>query len=362
MGNRVEASMQYRDLGPQKIKVSVICLGTWEFSQKGDWNQEGEVGDVAEFRKIVNAAIDAGVNFIDTAEEYGQSEEILGHILQGRREDVVLATKIDIDHWDYETVQRHITGSLNRLQTDYVELYQIHWPKHRVRSPRAGHRYLTMEEQDYQDIHASMTQLQEEGVIRIAGLSNFRLRHLQQFRKDAFKLIVSNQVPYSLLWRDYDQAKLLAFCRQHGMRYLTYSSLAQGLLTGKYDHTSTLAPIQEKNILFQEPIYSRAMQVVEVVKEIASEVDATPAQVALKWVIERPTTLSALVGVLNVNELEENVEATTIQLKPEQMDRLNQASLEFWAPMPADLELWDIINIQSNLEQLGLKSREPDGP
>jgi aryl-alcohol dehydrogenase-like predicted oxidoreductase len=146
------------------------------------------------------------------------------------------------------------------------------------------------------------------------------------------------------------------------MGYLTYSSLAQGLLTGRYDKTSTLAPIQEKNILFQEPIFSRAMQVVEVVKEIASEVDATPAQVALKWVIERPTTLSALVGVRNVTELEENVAAVSIQLKQEQLERLNQASLEFWTPMPADLELWDIINLQSNLDQLGLISRNDEGP
>ena len=97
------------------------------------------------------------------------------------------------------------------------------------------------------------------------------------------------------------------------------------------------------------------MPVVEVVQDIAAEVGATPAQVALKWVIERPTTLSALVGVQNVQELEENVEAVTIQLKPEQKDRLNKVSREFWAPMPADLELWDVINIPSNLERLGIK-------
>jgi len=356
--------MQYQDLGQQKIKVSRICLGTWQFSQDGRWSTNNDLIDIEEFRKIVNYAIDAGINFIDTAEEYGQgkSEEILGELLKGRREEVILATKIDVDHWDYETVYRHLQGSLDRLQTDYIDLYQIHWPKHLIRSPRAGHKYSAMTEKDCQDIHASMNRLQEEGLIKVAGLSNFRLHHLQQFRNDAYDLIVANQIPYSLLWRDYDQSDLLAFCHQHDIGYLTYSSLAQGLLTGKYTPSSPLTPVQKMNILFQEPVYSRAMQVVDVVQDIAADIDATPAQVALKWVIDRATTLSSLVGVRNVTELEENVEAVNIQLKPEQMDRLNQASLAFWAPMPADLELWDLINIQSNLEQLGLKSHESKGP
>jgi myo-inositol catabolism protein IolS len=360
MENWVETSMQYRDLGPQKIKVSAICLGTWQFSQDGRWSTDNGLLDVKEFRKIVNYAIDAGINFIDTAEEYGggKSEEILGELLKERREEVVLATKIDVDHWDYETVSQHFQGSLDRLQTDFIDLYQIHWPKHLVRSPRAGHTYSAMTAQDCQDIHTSMMRLQEEGHITVAGLSNFRLPHLQKFPKDAFERIATNQIPYSLLWRNYDQSDLLTFCQQHGIGYLTYSSLAQGLLTGKYTPHSALTPVQKMNVLFQEPVYSRALQVVQVVQAIAADLDVTPAQVALKWVIDRPTTVSALVGIRNVTELEENVEAVSIQLKQEQIERLNQASLAFWAPMPADLELWDIINLQSNLEQLGIKPRE----
>lgn len=322
--------MQYRELGRPMLKVSVICLGTAWF---GHWV---DAQPVDEYRRIVDYAIDAGINFIDTAEGYDESEGILGEVLRGRRDEVILATKISMKgaRWDYDTMRRRLEGSLKRLQTDYMDLYQIHNPPEK--------------DKDYEDIHTSMERLKREGLIKVAGVSNFRLRHLKKFRDEAFEVIVTDQVPYNLLWRVYDEPDIIDFCRRKGLRYLAYSSLAQGLLTGKYGKDTPLADIQRKNVLFNEPVYSRAMKVFDVVREVAEEVDATPAQVALKWVIERELTGSALVGIRNVKELEENVKAISVYLTREQRDRLDKVSLEFWAPMPS-------------LDYMWIRAREPSG-
>jgi aryl-alcohol dehydrogenase-like predicted oxidoreductase len=343
--------MQYRNLGKAKVKVSVLCLGTWEFAQTKAWGP----GQLEEYRKIVDCALDAGINFIDTAEGYGKSEAILGELLKGRRDEVVLATKMSRIRrgFSYHNMRRGIEGSLDLLNTDFVDLYQIHWPK--IKGHWSGGES-DMESKDYEDIYTSMERLIDEGLIGAAGVSNFRLHHLGKFRDEAFETIVTDQVPFNLLWRGYDEPDIVDFCRRKGLRYLTYSSLAQGLLTGKIGKEATLAEIQRANVLFNEPIYGRAMQVVQTVGEVAKEVDATPAQVALRWVIERELTVSALVGIRNVKELEENIEAVNLNLTGEQMDRLDSASLEFWKPMPPKLELWLHDNTRANVQRLGIET------
>ena|GEM_PF-6672127 len=320
----------------------------------------GGTVDLDECKRIVDYALDVGINFIDTAEGYGKSEEILGGFLKGRREDIILATKIGPPKWDYETMHRRLRGSLERLQTNYIDLYIIHWPKIKG---HWGTNQTDMEDRDYEDIYNSLKSLIAEGLVRAGGLSNFRLHHLLKFRDDAFEFIVVDQVPYSLLFRSYDEEDIANFCRKKSLKYLSYSSLAQGLLTGKYTRNSALTDIQQMNILFNEPVYSRAMKVVDVLKQVAMEVDATPAQVALKWVIERDLIASALVGVKHVNELEENVKAVDLHLTPEQMDRLDKASLEFWAPMSRrpGLELWLHDSVKRDLEAIGIKEENLSG-
>lgn len=341
--------MQYRELGVPKTRVSVICLGTWEFGQTDQWGSR----EVNEYGRVIDSAIDSGINFIDTAQLYGKSEEILGELLRGRRDKVVLATKIGGYQWDYDTMRRTLQQSLKRLQTDHVDIYQIHWPK--IKGIDHGRCPNNMQDEDYAHIYASMERLKSEGLIRMAGVSNFRLHHLRKFRDEAFGVISCDQVPYSLLWRAYDDPNIVSFCRLKGLKYLTYSSLAVGLLTGRYDKGTVLAPAQRANILFIEPVRSRAMKVVDVVKHVAKEVDATPSQVALRWVIDKDLTASALVGTRNVKHLEENVEAVNLQLTREQLDRLEEASREFWALMPPELEMWTWDNSKTNLDRIELR-------
>jgi len=315
------------------------------------------IGELEEYRKIVEYAIDSGINFIDTAEGYGQSEEILGEILKGRRDEVVLATKMSRIRrgFSYHNLRRGVEGSLDRLGTEFIDLYQIHWPK--IKGHWSGGES-DMERKDYEDIYTSMERLKNEGLIGLAGVSNFRLHHLENFQDEAFDLIVTDQIPFNLLWRGYDEPDVVKFCRQKGLRYLTYSSLAQGLLTGKFGKDIDLSEIQRANILFNEPVYSRAMRVFETVSDVAEEVDATTAQVALRWVIEKELTVSALIGIRKVEELEENIEALDLNLTREQMKRLDNTSSEFWKPMPPKLELWLHDNTRSNLQRLGIETEK----
>jgi len=342
--------MQYRKIGSSNVTVSVVCLGTWEFGQSVQWGS----GKVVDYQRVLDSALDAGVNFIDTAELYGKSEEILGQLLKGRREKVVLGTKIGGYEWDYNTMRSKLEQSLKRLQTDYVDIYQIHWPK--IKGLFHGTCPSNMEDEDYEKITSSLERLKDEGLIRTGGVSNFRLHHLKKFRDQVFKFITADQVPYCLLWRAYDEPSMAEFCRSRELTYVTYSSLAVGLLSGKYPADTTLAPAQKANVLFNEPVFSRALKVVDTVKGVAKEQGATLSQVALKWVIDRDLTTSAIVASRNVKNFEDNIEAANLHLTRDQSERLDEASQGFWASMPPELEMWTWDNSTANLEKIGIKA------
>jgi aryl-alcohol dehydrogenase-like predicted oxidoreductase len=341
--------VKYRKLGKSDLSVSAICLGTWEFGQSADWGE----GKVSDYQRVIDLALDAGINFIDTAELYGRSEEILGELLRGRRNEVVLATKIGGYQWEYSTMRAKLEQSLRRLKTDYVDLYQIHWPK--IKGIDFGTCASDMEDEDYEQIALSFTKLQDEGLIRVGGVSNFRLHHLQKFKDKSFKVIASDQIPFSLLWRPYDDRDMVAFCKSRGVSYTTYSSLAVGLLSGKFDTHATFSPAQRANVLFNEPLLGRALKIVNVVREIANESGVSPSQVALKWVIDQELTASALVGTRNAKNFEEDIDALNLELTKDQQGRLEKVSKEFSDQIPSNLEMWTWDNTAENLERVGIK-------
>lgn len=340
---------QYKELSNTGIRVSRIGVGTWQFGQTDAWGP----ADTEECQKVIDHAIDSGINFFDTAEAYGESEKILGELLKGKRDKVFLATKIFKQQWDYDTVRKKIEGSLKRLQVDYVDLYQIHWPKIKY-LPWCGK---DMEQKDYEEIYTSMSKLKEERLIRFAGVSNFRLYNLKEFSDEALDFLVTNQVPYSLLWRFYDVEGVSDFCQQKNISFLAYSPLAQGLLTGRFGKNGeeVSGDARKHNILFNEPVYSRALKVVDVVKEIAKEIGASPAQVALEWIMEREPMATVLCGVRKLNHLKDNIAAVKIQLTNEQIDLLNEVSLGFQRTMPPGLEMWISHNKEENVKTVGIK-------
>lgn len=343
--------MQYKELPGTGVKVSKVAIGTWQFGHAQVW---GELSPLEEYQRIVDYAVENGVNLIDTAKAYGKAEEVLGEVLQGKRDKVVLATKLSTQNYDYDTARYEIEGSLKRLRTDYIDLYQIHWPKMNI--PGTWHR-AEMEEKDYEEIFTSMMRLKEEGLIRFAGVSNFRLHHLRKFSQEALDFLVTDQVPYSLLWRFYDIEGVSDFCMQKNIGLLAYSPLGQGLLTGRFgrEGEEVKEATRKANLLFNEPLYSRALEVVDVVKEVAEEVGATPAQVALKWAMEKEAVTSVLCGVRKLRHMEDNVKAVDVPLTKEHMERLEQASMKFHEGLPHGLELWTDDNRREVLEQLGIK-------
>ena len=211
--------MEYRKLGRTGIDVSVIALGCWPFAGGGYWGDQDDRASIA----TVHAALDAGINFFDTAEGYGggHSERVLGAGLKGRRDQAVIATTVSAHHLSAEGVQRACEGSLANLQTDCIDLYQIHWPNWTL--PLAE----TVE---------ALEKLRQQGKIRAIGVSNFAVQDLGQMLAAAPPArggVQTNQLPYGLLWRVIEDA-IKPLCEKNEVGLLCYSPLAQGLLADIY--------------------------------------------------------------------------------------------------------------------------------
>jgi len=338
--------MEYKRVGKSDLEVSKICIGCWQWG--GQWGEYS----VEEARKIVNIAIENGVNFIDTAEAYGDSENVVGEILQGKRDKFIIATKIGGNNFDYKTAKQHLEGSLKRLRTDYVDLYQVHWPKMK----HLWHKE-DMKEKDYYDIAESMIKLKKEGLIRWAGVSNFRAHHLKNFPEDAFSVIVSNQVPYSILWRCYDIDGTTTFCKEKGMNYLAYSPLAEGILTGRFTkETEIKEGVRKNNLLFNEPIFSRTIKVIEKLKEIAKRKDMTLTQLSIRWITEKEIVSTAIVGARKSSHFEENIKSFNFVLEEEVIEEIDEISLDFQEKnLVPTLELWIGNCLKEDLEKIGIK-------
>ncbi len=219
--------MEYRQLGKSDLDVSVIGYGAWGIGGKPFWSTEGEESSIRSIEK----AIDLGINFYDTAPVYGfgYSEELLGKALQSKRKDVIIATKCGLV-WEKEelkairkratseSILKEIDLSLKRLCTDYIDLYQVHWPDE--------------EGTPIEETMNTLLQVQKEGKIRYIGVSNYSVDQMKESLK--YGQIVSLQPMYSMLERDVEQDRL-PFCIENEIGVICYSPLASGVLTGKYD-------------------------------------------------------------------------------------------------------------------------------
>ncbi len=300
--------MHTRRLGTTDLELSVIGLGTWALGG-GGWDYAWGPQDDAESIRTIHRALDLGINWIDTAPVYGlgHAEEVVGRALRGRRHEVILATKCGLV-WDdagritgnlsRQSVRREIEASLRRLQTDYVDLYQIHWP-----NPEA----------QIEEAWEEMARLVEEGKVRYIGVSNFSVAQMQRLQR--IHPIASLQPPYSLLDRDIEQ-EILPFCKQHQIGVIVYSPLANGLLTGKWNHErlAQLPPDdwrRTRNPKFQEPLFSRILGFVRDLEKIARAHGRPVAQLAIAWTLRRPEVTAAIVGARHPHQIEETAPAGT---------------------------------------------------
>ena len=319
--------MEYRQLGHSGLKVPVLAFGTATFGGGTDFFKMWGSTQVEEATRLVDIALEAGVNFFDTADIYskGLAEEILGQAIKGRRDQILLATKacfrMEPGPNGLGASRHHLVraceASLRRLQTDYIDLYQLH-----------GFDALTPVEETLR----ALEDLTRSGKVRYIGASNFSGWHLMKSLAVAEKYglprHVSHQVYYSLAGREYEW-DLMGLGLDQKVGAIIWSPLSGGRLTGKVRRNQ--APPAESRVSMvtetaqsgnEETLY----RTVELMDELAGETGKTHAQIALNWLLQRPTVTSVIFGARNEEQLRANLGAIGWQLSAEQMSRLDAAS------------------------------------
>ena len=295
------------------VRVSAIGLGCWQFGSR-DWGYGKAYGDVTAV-ELVHTALDLGVNLIDTAEVYarGVSEAIVGRALEGRRAEAFLATKVTPTLPTADRVEEHGRLSAMRLGVDVIDLYQVHWPNPVV--PVSA----TMD---------GMRRLQTAGLVRHVGVSNFSAKRWARAEAALGSPVLSNQVQYSLLHRRPDQHNV-PHAQANDRLIIAYSPLAQGVLGGRYDaeHLPP-GPARRNNPLCLPENLARATPLIQTLRRIASSHDATPAQVALAWLIAKPNVV-AIPGASSVEQLRHNVAAADLDLGDTEFEELTAESDAF---------------------------------
>ena len=319
--------MKYNYLGHSGLKVSALQLGTMTFGGEGFFAKAGNL-DVTAAKRQIDMVLDAGVNMLDTSNIYsmGVSEEIIGKAVLGRRNDILIATKVRFPFGDGPNdrglSRQHIIeaceASLKRLQTDYIDLYWCHeWDG------------MTPVEETLR----AMDDLQKAGKIRYLGVSNFSGWHIMKYlgaaEKDRLVRPIAQQIHYTLQAREAEQ-ELLPVGIDQGLGAVIWSPLACGLLTGKYrrgkpdpEGTRRVQGWTEPPVYDIEALYD----IVETLVEVADGYEGvTPAQVALAWLLARPGVASAIVGARNDEQLADNLKAAELTLSQEAIDKLEKAS------------------------------------
>ena len=303
--------MQQRRLGSSQVSVSEIGLGTWGMSG-AFWG----AADDAESIRVIHQALDLGVTLVDTAEAYGwgHAEEVVGKALAGRRRQAVIATKAAPNHLEPAEAVKALEGSLKRLQTDYVDVYFIHWPNPDV--PLGA----TMD---------AFERLRADGRIRALGVSNFGPKEMDAARQHG--VIDALQPPYNMLWREVEAATL-PYCREHNIGVMPYSGLAQGLLTGALLHNTNFVEGDERRttVLFQPGTYERALDAVEGLRPIAAKYGKSVPQLAIQWLTSRPGVSSPLLGARTVHEMKENAGSVGWSIAEADVAEIDRLTLPVW--------------------------------
>lgn len=321
--------MEYRQLGASGLFVPVLSFGTATFGGGNDFFKAWGSTQAEEATRMVDMCMDAGVNFFDTADIYsdGLAEEILGKAIQGKRDRLILSTKATFPFGEGPNRQgssryrllRQVEGSLRRLRTDYIDIYHMH-----------GFDACTPVEETLR----TLDDLVQSGKIRYIAASNFSGWHLMKSlsvsEKYGWNRYVAHQVYYSLANREYEW-ELMPLGRDQNVGAIIWSPLAAGRLGGKYSRSNPRpaegrvarggSPVPEMAVA-DETLYA----IIDVLNEIADETGKTVAQVALNWLLQRPTVSSVIIGARNEAQLKQNLEATGWNLDAAQTERLDKAS------------------------------------
>jgi len=326
--------VDYRKLGRTDIDVSAVALGCWALIGGETWGEQ----DRDESRRTIEAALDAGITFFDTAENYGagESEALLGRVLPPRRQEVVIASKVGRGHLAPDDVREACEGSLRRLKTDYIDLYQIHWPNPAV---------------PIDETLGALQSLKDAGKVRSIGVSNFGATYLDEAVQVG--RIESDQVGYSLLFRAVERA-VQRLCVEHGISILAYSPLAQGLLTGKYRTAADVPDGRARTRLFSttrpsarhgEPGCEEALfTALDRIRGLCGEVGKPMNQVALAWLLAQDAVASVIAGARHPEQVLENARAAEVELTPDVLDALGRATEPVKDYVGDNIDLWQTVS------------------
>ena len=309
--------MNNRQLGANGPSLSEIGFGAWAIG--GPWKYGWGQVDDNESIAAIHRALDLGINWIDTAAVYGlgHSEEVVGKAIMDRRDRVFIATKCS-QVWDEQqnvrthagprSIRTELEASLKRLQTDHIDLYQIHWPDHQTPVEKSW---------------SEMVRLKQEEKVRFIGVCNFGIDLLE--RCERIGHVQSLQPIYNILEREIER-EILPYCRAHGIGIIAYSPMQSGLLSGSFDkaklETTDWRIVHSEK--FREPKFSRGLRVVEAVRSIAAKYGKTVGQLAIAWVLMNNNVTSAIVGARKAGQVEQNAEWGGWKIAPADMAEIDR--------------------------------------
>lgn len=315
--------MQKRRLGDTDMQLTTVGLGTWAMG--GPWQFGWGPQDDEEALAAILAALDRGINWIDTAPVYGlgHSEELVGRALRQTRDKPYIATKCGLLWNDRrekvpclrpESIRRECHASLHRLGIETIDLYQMHWPD---------------PDEDIERAWEEMARLLEEGKVRYIGVSNYSVAQLERIRR--IHPPASLQPPYSMLHREAED-ELLPYCARHHVGVVVYSPMQRGLLTGTFSHErlAALAPDdhRKRHPDFQEPRFSATLELVEQLKKIAQRHGRTCSQLAISWVLRRQEVTAAIVGARRPDQIAETAQASDWNLSNTDIEEIERLLAE----------------------------------
>ena len=310
--------MQYQEFGKTGLRVSKLCLGTWGIGGAG-WDSYSDESRM----EAIKAALECGINFIDTAPAYnaGKAECYVGETLSKlkKRREVVISTKCGNKFVDgkylrcgsKESILKQCDESLKNLKTDYIDIYLVHWPDPDV---------------ELEETIDAVSTLKKEGKSLHAGVSNFSKEQIEEAQK--YCKIEAFQPQYSLA--DRKDEKLIRWAHEQGLGIMTYGTLGGGILTGNYRKLRTFEQTDSRNRFypyFKEPLFSKAMELLTIMDQIAEERNVSLAQIAEKWVIQKRFVSSCIIGAQSRARVEENCRNLQWELTDNEIRRLESVRI-----------------------------------
>jgi myo-inositol catabolism protein IolS len=324
-------ALKYLPLSNSSIRVSNMAFGCWAIVGGFNWGPQ----DVKDSHEALATAFDLGITFFDTAEAYGDglSEQLLGKVFAGKRDKIVIASKVLPEHYSPKELVRACERSLKNLKTDWIDLFQLHWPDRKY---------------PIEDTLSILDELKQQGKIREIGLSNFGVENLQDCLQTGYS-ICSNQLSYNLLFRAIEY-HIKPFCLKNNIGILCYSPLMQGLLTGKFKTDSEVPDDRARTRHFsgsraqarhgEKGLEKETFSTLEQIRQIAVELGESMANISLAWLMAQVGVSSVLMSGRTARQVKQNIQSVNLDLPAEIIEKLNRVSEPLKQKLGENADMW----------------------